>query len=157
MATHEWVKWSDERPTDTKAVYRWRVSPRLILGTVLQPEWSDKLHFVGMGYADNEWWPPCSDWNGFRRSVDATLEWRMAESEGEPIARNGLHLLPCPFTGQRPKLSYTGRWVGAPPYLAESLSLESWMVRSHGWRDATKLAEAWNRRAALSQTEGGGE
>jgi hypothetical protein len=146
----EWTKWTDKRPDDQKLSYRWRVSARIILGMMLRPEWTGNMRLVGMGYGEPEWWPPFSNWDGYSRTVDPSLEWRLAsEGEGENnILWGGLELLPCPFTGKPPQVTYCGRWIGAPPYLAESLSIESYLVRSSGWRNASGMAEAWNVRPA---------
>lgn len=143
----DWTLWSEQRPTDTAAAYRWRIPARVILGLEMRPEWTDKLSHVGMGYSDREWWPGCSHWDGCRRTVSAGLEWRPAADGETDILWGGLDLLPCPFTGQKPRVEFSGRWSGAPPYQPEYLSLTSWMVQSNGWRDARKMRDAWNRRA----------
>lgn len=145
-----WTRWYDQRPADHKAQYRWRVSPRKILGLTMQPEWTDRLCIVGMGYADNEWWPAGSNWDGYRRSTDRSLEWRLAKDcETEPVF-HGLELLPNPFTGLAPKVVTVGRWMGAPIWELEWIGIESYLVKSLGWRDAAKMKDAWNRRALPS-------
>ncbi|GGE36549.1 hypothetical protein GCM10007276_12550 [Agaricicola taiwanensis] len=148
----KWTRWAVERPADTKAKYRWRIEPREILGMLLRPEWTDKLALCGMGYADAEWWPSFSDWNGYRRSVHPTLEWRLTEDDETDTYWGGLELLPSPFTGKPPVVSASTRYIGAPEYLVESLSLSSFMVKSHGWRDAAAMQRAWNTRSALLPT-----
>ncbi len=144
----EWKLWSEERPTDNKALYRWRVSERKILGMMLRPEWSEKLHLCGMGFSDSEYWPTFSDWNGYTRSVDPSLEWRLAapqEAENN-IYWGGLDLLPCPFTGATPVVIYMGKFIGAPPYRPEWLGIKSHMVSSLGWASAEAMRTAWNTR-----------
>lgn len=144
-----WTRWADARPTDLKANYRWRVSARPILGLTLQPEWTDKLHLCGMGHAENDWWPPFSHWDGYRRTVDPSLEWRVA-APGEPdLFYGGLDLSPSPFTGLPPKIVKLGRWIGAPPYHVEWIGIKSYMVESLGWSDAGKMRDAWNKRSPL--------
>ncbi|MFG1399925.1 hypothetical protein [Roseixanthobacter pseudopolyaromaticivorans] len=145
-----WMRWYDQRPTDHKAQYRWRVSPRKILGLTMQPEWTCRLRCVGMGYGDNEWWPDGSDWDGYRRSIDHSLEWRLAKDcETEPTF-HGLELLPNPFTGLAPKVVTLGRWIGSPVWEAQWIGIESYLVKSLGWTDAAKMRDAWNRRALPS-------
>lgn len=141
----EWTRWNDHRPTDHKAQYRWRVSPREILGLTMQPEWTVKLKCVGMGYS-NEWWPDCSRWDGYRRTVDSSLEWRMAKDyEIEPTF-HGLELLPNPFTGLAPRVVTLGRYIGSPIWELQWIGIESYLVRSLGWTNAAKMRDAWNRR-----------
>lgn len=144
-----WTRWADDRPSDHTAAYRWRVSARPILGLTLRPEWTEKLHCCGMGYAENEWWPPFSHWNGYRRTVDPSLEWRVAAPDDMDLVYGGLDLLPSPFTGRPPKVVTSRRWIGAPPYLVEWIGIESYMVKSLGWTDAGKMRDAWNSRPAL--------
>lgn len=143
-----WKRWYDERPSDHTLLYMWRVSPRKLFNKILQPEWTAKMHYCGMGYSENEWWPSCSNWDGYSRTVDQTLEWRVAE-EGEEegyVNYIGLDLRPDPFTGLQPKIDYKGIWISAPPYKAESLTIDHYWGTSYGWHDANKLEAAWNRR-----------
>lgn len=143
----EWTKWSDRRPIDTDVTYRWRISPRMILGLMLAPEFSGKMRLCGMGYADSEYWPPYSYWDGYSRSVPDDLEWRVAQPDETDIKWVGLDLLPCPFTGKEPKVEYSGRWIGAPPWSPESFSIKSHMVDSLGWSNVAEMRDAWNLRA----------
>lgn len=145
---NQWTLWSEIRPTDPTVTYRWRIPVKKICGMMLRPEWSSKLSLVGMGYAENEWWPLFSDWNGYTRSVKAGLEWRVAEPDEKGVLWSGLELSPCPFTGNAPRVSYVGRWSIAPPYEAESLGLHAWLVDRSGFRDASEMAITWNRRAS---------
>lgn len=146
--SENWTLWAERRPEDTKALYRWRIPACKILGMDLRPEWSDKLRFVGMGYGDPEWWPPFSNWDGYRRTLPAGTEWRLAaEHEAEDdIFWGGLDLLPSPFTGKPPKVGYCGQFIGAPPYRPDWLKITSHMVNSIGWKDARKMQDAWNTR-----------
>lgn len=149
MADREqWTRWDDERPTDPKALYRWRIPARKILGMVLRPEWSGKLTYCGMGYDPHEYWPPFSNWNGYVRSVPAGTEWRLAtdDEDEKSIFWSGLDLLPSPFTGQPPKVDYCGRWIGAPPYEPDWLKIVSYMIGHNSWKDAEAMQRAWNRR-----------
>jgi len=98
-----------------------------------------------MGY-HNEWWPPFSHWNGHQRSVDHSLEWRLAEAEEDSVEWVGLGLLPSPFTGEMPNVIFLGRWLGAPPYQPEWLGIRSYLVNSLGWTSALTMRDAWNRR-----------
>lgn len=150
--TEQWTRWADARPTDHKIPYRWRVSPRVVLGLKMQPEWTERLQRCGMGYSDPEWWPVFSDWDGYRRTVDPTLEWRVALLGEDETVWHGLDLLPSPHTGLPPMIAAQLRWAGCPPYKASSLKLTSWMVNSGGWESAKEMAEAWNRRADAAAT-----
>lgn len=142
----EWISWYDQRPTDIDKTYRWRVSKRLILGLEMQPEWSGKLVNVGMGYAENEYWAPYSNWDGYQRTVDASLEWREALPDEMEIKWNGFDLLPSPFTGMMPDIVPNPRWIGAPPYILESIGLKAYMISQAFWRNAKDLQTAWNTR-----------
>lgn len=143
-----WTLWYDARPTDTNLVYRWRVSRRKILGLYLRPEWSAKLVLCGMG----EYWPSGSNWNGSTRTVDKSLEWRVAtDDEPEGSEFWDLGLLPSPFTGKLPKVTAKTQWIGAMPYNAEYLNIQSWLVDSSGWRDANELIKTWNTRYITSE------
>ena len=141
----DWKKWADERPTDIEAFYMWRVSPRTILGLALQPEWKAKLALCGVGHG-NEWWPDCSHWDGWRRSADPTLEWRLADKD-EPKERwNGLYLKPCPFTGEMPKIEVNTQYITAPIYKAVKIRIFSSLVSFGWWSSAFEMQRAWNAR-----------
>jgi hypothetical protein len=145
----EWVRWYDRRPTDQKALYRWRVSERVILGLPLRPEWSGKLFSCGMGYGENELWPRGSDWDGYSRTIDKSLEWRLADADLEPessIHWGGLDLLPCPHFGNIPAVECARRWAGAMPHQIESLTLNSAFGKSY-WNNAARMRDVWNTRA----------
>lgn len=146
IPSNPWTRWSIQRPAEQMLSYRWRIPARPILGLTMSPEWTGKLRLCGMGYSDAQYWPDCSDWDGYRRSVPAGLEWRVASDNEKDITWVGLDLLPCPFTGKRPVVSYHGRWIGAPPFCPEYLSIRSHMVESNGWREAARMRDAWNRR-----------
>lgn len=147
MTDVEWVLWSVRRPVNTEILYRWRIPARMICGMMLRPEWSAKLQCCGMGYGPREWWPRYSSWNGWERSVPEGMEWRLAApgEDEKTIFWGGLDLLPCPHTGYPPNVGCSGA-----PWFTDRLYLEAWMVRSYGWTDAARMAEAWNRRAPIS-------
>lgn len=144
----EWKRWYDERPTDHKIKYRWRLGkPRNICGKDLTPEWTAPLELCGMGWGPNEWWPEYSNWDGYKRTVPRDLEWRpMAEGESEETIYHGFNLLPCPFTGLQPKVQLYDSWVGAGPWIGRKMSIKSYMVDSVGWYSANDMEKAWNRR-----------
>lgn len=144
----EWKLWYDERPTDTKVKYRWRLrNERKLCGKMLQPEWTAALQLCGMGWGPNEWWPEYSDWNGYVRSVPKDMEWRpMIESESEETIYHGFNLLPSPFTGLPPKVEGYGGYIGAGPWIIDKMGIKSYMVNSVGWHDANEMERMWNRR-----------
>ncbi len=146
-----WTKWVDRRPTDTEKFYRWRVSPRPILGMELQPEWSDKMWGCWDGNKPKEFFPPHSRWNGWSRDVDPSIEWRECTEdearEKAPIKWNGLNLLPCPFTGKVPEVKYHMTYIGSPPYQPLGLEIKSSMLGFNQWRDAKAMQESWNKRS----------
>ena len=143
-----WNKYSEVKPPEVKKLYRWRVSPRMILGLELQPEWTEELsHLMGR---PEELFPPTGHWNGFRVEVEPTLEWREClENENTkkaPITWNGLDLLPCPFTGEVPNVKAAGGYMGCPPYKCEYLVVEAAFNNSR-WDNAKNLMNCWNKRA----------
>ena len=142
----EWKRWYDERPTDHTLTYRWRVPAREICGLVLRPEWSGKLTLCGMGYGEHEYWPDCSRWDGYNRTVEPNLEWRLANDDEVDVAWNGFDLLPDPWTGNPPCVTFNTSWIHAPVYEVESFGLKFAMGRTLGWTNAKKLQEAWNTR-----------
>lgn len=143
-----WMLWSEQRPTDAKIVYRWRIPAQEILGLVMQPEWSDKI-FSPLCQPDI-YCPSCAKWDGWKWHIPKGLEWRVAspdEPEGEKgVVWGGLDLLPCPFTGKLPTVIYHGRYIGAPPYHAEWIGIASHIIRSIGWHSAKDMRDAWNMR-----------
>lgn len=143
-----WTLWYNERPTDHTIKYRWRLAePRTICGKMLQPEWTDELVLCGMGYGPSEYWPEFSDWNGYVRSVPKNLEWRkMIEGESQETIYHGFNFLPCPFTGNQPKVQLYDSWVGAGPWIGRQMSISSYLVKSVGWYNANDMEKAWNTR-----------
>lgn len=148
-----WTKWLDKRtPTDDK-MYRFRAYAN-ILGTDMWVEWSEKQQLCGMGYSDSEYWPPtmpCT-WDGYRRYItNKTLEWSELidtdSKDSDDVAYHGLNLLPCPFTGKKPKVVCLHRYFGAAPYELDWIGIESYLVNSIGWKDVKKMEDAWNKRA----------
>lgn len=148
-----WKRWADERPPSGPGVYRWRATVE-VLGKTLTPEWTEKMERVGMGYGDPEYWPlsPCH-WDGYRRYMTADVEWReLRDDDPEGVVWHGFNLLPCPFSGKPPKIEYSARYIGAPPYRPESLVIRSFMV--HKWfRDANSLEKEWNTRDGITPDE----
>jgi hypothetical protein len=147
-----WTLWSEQRPSDHTLNYRWRVPAQKILGMELRPEWTEKMHLCGMGYADNEWWPPFSHWDGYNRTVPKGTEWRIATEDETDVYWGGLHMEPSPFSGMPPKIEYHGRFIGAPPYQPEWLKIVSPMIGFNTWTDAAKMQAAWNTRTPALRT-----
>lgn len=156
---NEWINCRDRRPTDPSILYRFRLAqPTNILGLMLQPEWIDRLHYCGVGHG-NEWWPPYSDWNGWSRSVHKDLQWQPTDYTIELDCKklvlplgvqreiwHGFDLLPCPFTGRQPKVTWTPRYICGPIYEPKSLSITSGLVSLQYYEDAKLLQELWNTR-----------
>lgn len=149
-----WTRWNDARPEDPTKFYRWRAGVFDLLGMKLCPEWSEKMSRCGMGYGEPEYWPlSACHWDGRSRYPHSPyLEWREATPEEAdaraPILWGGLDLLPCPFSGRTPRVGYSGRYIGAPPYHADSLYISNWMGGlDHYWNNAAKMQARWNTRA----------
>lgn len=154
LLVKSWKVWSttDRPPEDTVAhPLRWLAFDVPVLGRNMHVEWTAKQVYCGMGYGPSEWWPPGSDWNGYRRKLLATYLWReLSEDEDGDHPRyhyHGFDLLPCPFTGQAPSLTPTTRYIGAPPFLVESITVSSWIAKVVGVTNAGRIEDLWNRRA----------
>lgn len=145
--TNPWTLWAEQRPTDTRAAYRWRIPERMILGAMLRPEWTAELRLCGMGYADSEWWPAGSHWDGYNRTVPAGLEWRLAEADETETVWGGLDLLPDPWTGKPPRVEVSTRYVAAPCWQAKSFSIKHRFggLGPH-WENVPAMVRAWNTR-----------
>lgn len=148
MSERQWTKWSDGRPPNAPGRYRYRAS-FVLLGLPVAAEWAEDMHLCGMGYAESEWWPlrPCH-WDGRRRTItNSTLEWSQVQADDPPsVVWHGFDLLPCPFTGEPPRVEAQGRYIGAPLWHSETVSIQSAFVRTTYWHDATAMVRAWNRR-----------
>jgi hypothetical protein len=154
-ADRVWTKWSDERPPNEPGEYRYRIRAK-ICGMVMQPEWTEKMHYCGMGYGDAEYWPltPCH-WNGYSRYITHEgLEWSpVQDSDPAGVVWGGLDLLPCPFTGAAPTVSAQGQLIGAPLWRSEALWIGSPGVPKRRFTDANAMLAAWNTRATTAQLD----
>jgi hypothetical protein len=149
----EWVLFSERRPTDSDAMY-WFTKDGLGI------EWADKLHYVGMGYSDSEYWPPHSYWNGYVRTLPEGIKWRLAEKDVAPktLRFPEMHLKPCPFCGGKPHLdgSHCGRpgggdgvTIGAEPWRWNTFYLQpccSMYARYNGFPTWQAFEKKWNTR-----------
>lgn len=151
-----WSSWSEERPTKA-GHYWWRLPEAVYGGLTLRPEWVCEVVSHGMGYAENELWPSMSDWDGYRRTVPAGLQWR-----GDGSAPKNAYVFPrfdlraCPFCDAIPTLG------------ARDLSADGWvrlyttafqpnrfkircnrcgMANSFETPDLCALVDRWNARA----------
>lgn len=158
-AARVWTKWSDRRPPNAPGEYRYRCSCD-VLGMVLTPEWTEKMSLCGMGYGDAEWWPlsPCY-WDGYNRYITHEgLEWSEPDpADPEGVVWGGLELLPCPFTGNTAQVKAHGRYIGAPIWHTEAISVGSPAVPFRRFTDTKKMVEFWNRRAPVSSLPGEAE
>lgn len=155
MTERKWTLWSDQRPPNECGTFRYRVRAN-ILGIVVMPEWSERMSLCGMGYADSEWWPltPCH-WDGYQRYITHKgLEWsEPRDDDPKGVIWGGINLLPCPFTGAQPTIVAYGRYIGAPIWHSEALSISSPAVPSRRWTDAKAMCAAWNRRYVPAMVE----
>ena len=127
---------------------RWLAQDVPCLGRRMDVEWTDKQSYCGMGYGPHEWWPPGSHWNGSSRRLYARYWWKeLPEGDSGEMrcVYHGLYLLPCPFTGNLPAMSPSTRYIGAPPFLVDNVTLSSWIAKVSASR-ADHLEELWNRR-----------
>ena len=151
MSERKWTLWSERRPPNEDGLFRYRVRAN-ILGLIMRPEWTEKMHLCGMGFDDAEYWPlsPCR-WNGSRRYIThAGLEWSPIEHDDSgDVFWGEINLLPCPFTGTQPKIKAVGKWIGAPLWESEALYISSQMIPASRWTDAKKMVAAWNTRAPI--------
>lgn len=158
----EWKRWYDERPPNERAILAFRLRDVVVLGATVTVEWVDELHCCGMGYADAEWWPGWSHWNGYDRSLPKDLEWRRptpieykhcaeAYSHQRPtdVTYTGpnVALLPDPFTGHPPRVEGRTRFIGAGPWLLEGVSIGGYLGAVHR-SSFVEAAKVWNYRAA---------
>lgn len=156
--TKHWTLWSEQRPTDHKLLYSWRVSPCMIGGLELTPEWTDNLSLHGMGYADSEYWPHCSDWDGYRRTVPTSLEWSVA-LEGAKKGQfkfHGLELDPCRYCASEMRIEWSGPWICAPIWKANQFSIQCsgcGLVKAQYFKDLKRVMEALNRKQDSAITE----
>lgn len=152
----KWTLWSDSRPPNASGSYRYRCRCE-ILGLVLTPEWTEKMTLCGMGHGDSEWWPlsPCH-WDGYQRYIThAGLEWsEISPNDPEGVVWGGLDMLPCPFTGAPPRIQAHGRYIGAPLWHSEAISVGSRAVASRRFTSTKAMVEAWNTRVPAAISEG---
>jgi hypothetical protein len=68
----------------------------------------------GMGYRDPEPWPNMSNWDGYKRTVPAGLEWRLGTPDNiRPLySLPGIVVFACPFCGQTPHIMAWDRPAG---------------------------------------------
>jgi hypothetical protein len=145
----EWTLWSDQRCPNERGEFRFRASFKF-LGLPVTAEWTEKMHFCGMGYDEGQWWPVrLCHWDGYRRYITIDkLYWSPVQACGpEGIVWHGIDLLPCPFTGKAPTLEPVGQFIGAPLWRSEAVYISSPGVPKRRWTDAVKMQAAWNTRA----------
>lgn len=145
----EWTKWSDQRPPNERGSFRYRATFDL-LGVTVSPEWTEEMHYCGMGYGDSEWWPVrLCHWDGYQRRITiANLEWSpVLAYDPSGIVWNGLDLLPCPFTGKAPTIEASGRYIGAPLWHSEAVWISSPFVPKRRWTSLKAMRDAWNTRS----------
>lgn len=151
-----WTAWADARPS-ARGLFWWRLPEAVYGGVALRPEWIEEVALHGMGYAESQLWPRFSNWDGYRRTVPAGLEWAPAEE----TARKGMTLIAfeglasCPFCGAAVPLLGDDRLKdgGARLY---SVPFKPWLFRAAcrcgiaatPWREnVAEVLAVWNRRA----------
>jgi hypothetical protein len=159
----EWNNWKDKRPAaDAEGkgpfFHWWRVGPVANTGTA--PEWIGK-----MDYAEYEYWPEFSNWNGGQRTVPALTQWKpLTNADREMVARllkqgapdyrirtrtvvyPGIYLEKCPFCGRLPRVKFHPSYIGACVKDSEAFTIECCLpvVSRNNLPDAAVI---WNRRA----------
>lgn len=149
MGILKWEFWSDSKPTNIALLYRFRIPRREILSLEMQPEWTSSLKQLpwDKSLLIPEFIPIWQKKKEFGE-IPQGLEWRVA-TESEPeysVSWHGLDLLPCPFTGEEPLVSYSGSRILCPPYEATIISIQTTMVAQISWTNAKQLRDAWNTR-----------
>ncbi len=145
----EWRNWPENRP-EGKALCWWRVAPRMIGAIEWRPEWVDETHFVGMGYSANEWWPPMSNWDGYKRTLPKGLQWRPAREDERKSLVVPIDVAPCPICGSAPHWDVSGSWATAAPYLATQFTIGHCFARLQYFTDLPKMLARWNKREPAS-------
>jgi hypothetical protein len=162
----DWIDWKDTRPAaegQGPYFHWWRVGPVANTGTA--PEWIGKIAFCRMDYAEHEYWPEFSNWNGFHRTVPALTQWKpLTNADQELVARllkqgvpdfcikartviyPGIDLEKCPFCGRLPRVKFRPRYIGACVKDAEEFAIECCLPNVCR-NTLPEAAVIWNRRA----------
>lgn len=144
MSGHDWTNWSERRPPDGEALYIWRC------GTKPEgPEWVEKFRRVGMGYAAPQYWPVCSYWDGYHRTVAADLQWAPLPdgAKENDVFWPGLALLPCPFCGGEARIETRHEYMFQPVYQHKWARV--WALCGHAqtrWKSVAEAHTDWNHR-----------
>lgn len=151
-----WVPWTAARPTEA-GHYWWRLPEASYGGLTLRPEWVCEVSPHGMGYGDSELWPDMSDWDGYRRTVQAGLEWcGDGAAPKDAYTLPGLRLSLCPFCASSPTLLARDLPVGGghrlytTPFRPNRFKIDCrhcGMANSFETRDLGALIDRWNSRA----------
>ncbi|OQS10105.1 hypothetical protein B0T37_10690 [Chromobacterium violaceum] len=147
-----WIKYSEHRPA-TAGEYLWRMPSKVCDGMFVIAK--RKFRWRGAGY-ENVLSPDFDDWDGYRVSVPADVEWMDVPPElaaaKEVVIPEGVALVPCPFCGKTPHF-HAMRYSGGGFSIRPSPDiLNTWWTECCEWagkvryNDPRKLAAA---RSAL--------
>ncbi|WP_033416878.1 hypothetical protein [Hahella ganghwensis] len=148
---HHFTKYADAPPKHP-GWYIWRCEHKQLKGVVIT--FIDKFRKRGAGHT-NVLSPSFDYWNGYQVLVPNGLDW--APYEGSPPKQNIDHTLnineltlnKCPFCNEVPRLTYSGRFIGASP-----LDSTDWRLKCCSWITGPRipnpvyLIEQWNKKTS---------
>ena len=116
----------EDKPTEI-GTYMWRMNHSYIEG--LKITFLAAFRMRGAGH-EQVLSPEFDHWDGYRVNLpQCKIEWASWDGEQNPkqqdivLGVGGVENLPCPFCGEVPKWSYSGRFIGACPIQSESWRL----------------------------------
>ncbi len=159
MISAEWIKYEDQKPAEGRHWFR-------VAQKYYEKGWSghpvefvDIMRMRGNGYQPDILSPGFDHWDGYQVHIPAGIEWKPV-TEPEILEFKNKHLLdkyfiriptatvkPCPFCGRAPEVRWTGKWVGAPVWERDRISIKCCVAKIEYWEtDFALLLERWNKR-----------